>query len=158
MNEINEYFKKKTENLSFIEIKPNSYVEINSYKIGEDTPLPLITEELIKEIKDRKAQEEIKISSIINGIIYTIGVDPDFKYAKKYIETLYNYDKNIEQYILFKGLKLIDEGAFEDGMVYFRALVNINDKKSSKMIYKKEKIEIPLLDYLDYIVDYIKEK
>ena len=41
---------------------------------------------------------------------------------------------------------------------YILLKVNINDKKSSKMIYKKEKIEIPLLDYLDYIVDYIKER
>ena len=127
MKELDNYFKKKTENLSFIEIKPETYVDINGYKIHSDTPLPLIIDELINEIKERKAQDEVKVSSIINGMIYTIGVDPEFKHCEEYKLILYKYDDKIEEYILYNGLKKINDGLFEDGMVWLRALTIIND-------------------------------
>lgn len=128
MKELNEYFIQKTENVSFIEIKPDSFVYINNYKISSEVPLPLTIDELISEIKEGTAEEELKISSIINGMIYTIGADPEFEFCDQYIEILYNYDKKIEEYILYVGLKKINENVFEDGMVWIRALYHINSK------------------------------
>jgi len=126
MKGIGQYFKQKTENLSFIEIKPDTYVDVNGYKISSDIPLPLIIDELIKEIKDKNAQDNVKVSSMINGMIYTIGVDPEFKYCGEYKNILYKYDQKIEEYILYSGLKKINEGSFEDGMIWLRALTNLN--------------------------------
>lgn len=130
MKELDTYFKEKTENLSFIEIKPETYVDINGYKVYSDTPLPLIIDELIIEIKEKNAQDEVKMSSIINGMIYTIGVDPEFKHCEKYKSILYKYDEKIEEYILYNGLKKINEGSFEDGMIWLRSLRIINDRNT----------------------------
>ncbi len=127
MKGLNEYFTRKTENISFIEIKPDSFVYINNWKIGSDTPLPLIIDELISEIKEGTAKDEVKVSSIINGMIYLIGADPEFKFCEQYKEILYNYDEKIEEYILYIGLKKINENSFEDGLVWLRALYNINN-------------------------------
>lgn len=126
MNTLKDFLKKKTDKLSFIEIKEGSYVDIHGYKIGPEIPLPLIIDELVNEIKENRAQEEVKIASVINGMIYTIGVDEEFKYASCYKEVLYKYDSKIESYILFKGLKLVEAGDLEEGLVYLRSLVQIN--------------------------------
>ncbi len=126
MKGLNEYFTRKTENVSFIEIKPDSFVYISNYKIGSDTPLPLIIDELISEIKEGTAKDEVKVSSIINGMIYIIGADLKFKFCEQYKEILYNYDEKIEEYILYIGLKKINENSFEDGLVWLRALYHIN--------------------------------
>lgn len=128
MKDLNEYFIRKTENISFIEIKPDSFVYINNYKIGPEVPLPMIIDELISEIKKGTAKNEVKFSSMINGMIYLIGADPDFKFYEQYKEILYNYDKKIEEYILYIGLKKINENSFEDGLVWLRALYNLNSK------------------------------
>lgn len=128
MKDLDNYFKEKTENLSFIEVKPKAYVDINGYKVCSQTPLPLIIDELIEEIKEKKAQEEVKVSAIINGMIYTIGVDPKFKHCEEYKNILYKYDVKIEEYILYNGLKKINEGLFEDGMIWLRSLTLINDR------------------------------
>lgn len=127
MNVLKEYFVKKADNVSFIEIKPNSYVYINEYTIGSEIPLPLIVDELINEIKEGTAQDEIKVSSFINGMIYLIGADPEFEFCNQYKEILYNYDKKIEDYILYIGLKKINESDFEEGMVWLRAAYYMNN-------------------------------
>ncbi|SCG82660.1 hypothetical protein DW1_1064 [Proteiniborus sp. DW1] len=128
MKGLREYFLDKTENISFIELKPNSMVFIKDYKIESDIPLPLIIDELINEIKEGTAKDEVKVSAIINGMIYTIGADPDFKHCEQYKDILYHYDEKIEEYILYIGLKKINENAFEEGIVWLRALYYINDK------------------------------
>lgn len=128
VKDINDYFLKKTKNVSFIELKPESEVYIKNFKIDTSIPLPLIIDELISEIKQGKANEEVKVSSIINGIVYILGADPDFKYAQQYKEILYNFDNKIEDYILYTGLKKINENDLENGIVWLRALYNINRK------------------------------
>ncbi|MFA5525048.1 MAG: tetratricopeptide repeat protein [Tissierellales bacterium] len=127
MKDLRDYFLKKTENISFVEIKPDSMVFIKDYKIDQEVPLPLIVDELINEIKKGTATDEVKVSSIINGMIYLIGTDTEFKFTQQYIEILYHYDEKIEDYILYMGLKKINEDAFEEGIVWLRALHHINN-------------------------------
>lgn len=131
MNNIEEFFIQKVDNISFIELKDSADIIIKDYKLNPLVPLPLIVDELINEIKGNRAQNELKISSIINGIIYSIGADVNFKYNDEYKKILYAFDKDIENYILHKSLKLIEETKIDQGMIYLRALVNLN--KNNKL-------------------------
>lgn len=126
MKKLDEYFIQRTKDISFIEIKPDSFVYINNYKIGSEIPLPLIVDELINEIKEGTAKDEVKVSSMINGMIHLIGADPNFKFLQQYKEALYSYDEKVEEYILYNGLKKINENSFENGLVWLRALYHIN--------------------------------
>lgn len=127
MNLINTYFKKQTEKISFIELKENSYIDINGYKIENDIPLPIVTTTLVDEIKSGHVNEEIKVTHLIEGIIYILGIDPEFKYLQEYKKILYKYDDNIESYILYKGMQEIKNENYENGMIYFRALIYMNN-------------------------------
>ncbi|KGG79623.1 hypothetical protein Y919_10945 [Caloranaerobacter azorensis H53214] len=128
MRGIEKFFKEKTENLTFIELKSSANTKFNKFKLDSNIPLPILVDELITEIKERRAQDEIKISSIIRGMIYTIGVDPNFPYIEKYRDILYSFDEKIEDFILYNGVKFIKEGLLDDGLIYLRALVVLNDK------------------------------
>lgn len=128
MARMDEYFKQKTNNISFIEVKPGTYVDVNGYKVNEEIPLPIVVDDLIKEVQAGENTEEIKFISFINGIVYTLGVDPEFKYFKQYSEILYSYDEKIEAYILYNALRYINEDSLELGMIWLRALSFINDK------------------------------
>ncbi|MTI49486.1 tetratricopeptide repeat protein [Sporosalibacterium faouarense] len=123
---VNQYLRNKSENLSFIQLKKGSDVNVNGYKISNELPLPMVIDELVNEIKEGKAQQEIQMKSIIEGMIYILGVDPDFKHTDEYIEILYSYDENIEEIILAMGLKLVEDNKLEEGLVYFSAVVNMN--------------------------------
>jgi tetratricopeptide (TPR) repeat protein len=126
MNIIDEYFEKMTNNLSFIELKEDAYIDLKDYKIDNRIPLPMILDTLVVEIQEGNFYEELDIEHLINGIIYTLGADIDFKFKKEYIEILYHYDCKIEDYILYRGLKFAEKENYDTAAIYFRSLVNIN--------------------------------
>lgn len=131
MNTVNDYFKKHTDKISFIELKDNRMLNIEGYKINDDIPLPVLTEELVQEIKEGNLEEEIKIANIIDGIIFTIGIDENFKYLKEYKNILTSYNEMIEEYIFYKGIRNIENEDYDMGAICFRALKMINPKSTN---------------------------
>ncbi len=123
MNQIENYFKRKTDNITFIELKDRNNIKIPGYPDKGLIPLPILTERLVSEIKGSNIEEEIDLSHLIDGIIYLLGIDRNFIYAKDYIEILNKYPKPIGDYIFYKGLKSLDEEDFDTAAIYFRALI-----------------------------------
>lgn len=126
MEIINEYFKKNTDKVTFIELKDDAKLSIDGYSIEDDIPLPMITEELIDEIKEGNLEEEIKLTNIIDAIIYLMGIDKDFPYIENYKEIINTYDKNMEEYIFYKGIRFMDKEDYDNGAICFRTLKIIN--------------------------------
>lgn len=122
MNIINEYFKKKTENVTFIELKDDITVDIKGYPINSYIPLPITTDSLVQELKTGNLEEEIKISHIIEGIIYLMGIDEEFKYIKDYKNILEAYSDKIRDYIFYRGIEFITKNDYDNGAIYLRAL------------------------------------
>ncbi len=123
MEYIKNYFKEKTKDITFIELKDDSHIQIRDYKVKEGTPLPLLTSVLIKEIKKGTLEEEIKITHIIDGIIYTLGVDQEFSFVNEYKSILKAYDKNIVDYIFYRGMKSLEDKDYDSCSINFRALL-----------------------------------
>lgn len=122
MNIIEEYFKNKTENITFIELKEDARLGIKGYPINNRIPLPIITETLVHEIKEGTLREEMKLSHIIEGIIYLMGVDEEFEYIEDYKEILKSYNHKIDDYIFYKGIRFVESKDYDNGAIYFRAL------------------------------------
>ena len=121
MDALEKYFKKKTEDISFMELK------------DKDLPLPIITDKLVKEIKMGNLEDEIDQKFFIEGMVYILGTDPNFVHAKAYVELLNNYDKPIEDYIFYIALRALEEDKYDLAAINFRALKllypeNINAK------------------------------
>ncbi|NLI66811.1 MAG: hypothetical protein GX380_08790 [Tissierellia bacterium] len=126
METVDKYFKEKTDNLTFIELQDDSFVDLKGYIIRADIPLPILTKELIEGIKGGVFEEEIRISDFVEGIIYTIGTDDNFSHLKEYKEILYAYDDKIEDYIFFTGVRDLQEDRFDDGCIKLRALLALD--------------------------------
>ncbi len=154
MDKINEYFKKFTENLSFVELEENSHLNINGYIVSPNIPLPIITESLIDAVKEGNIEEEINLANMVEGIIYVLGTDRSFQYIDEYIEILKAYNEKIVDYILYKGLKYFEEMEYDNSGIYYRALLTIDGnnvnglfnyaiilEEIAKMYLKKEKSE-----------------
>lgn len=133
MKTIDNYFKEQTDKLTFIELKENSFVELKGYIIKDRIPLPILTEGLIKGIKEGDYNEEIRIKDIVEGIIYTIGTDTKFPYVKEYKEILYAYDEKIVDYIFLKGVKDLENEKFDDGCIKLRAVLVLEPKNTNTL-------------------------
>ncbi len=127
MKTVDEYFIKETDNISFLELKKGTKLQIGNFSIDDKLPLPIIVDTLIEEIQEGSLQDEIEISHIIDGMIFLLGVDINFKYNEEYEKLLYEYNSNIEDYILYKGFQYVKENNIKYATIFFRALVNINN-------------------------------
>ncbi|MBZ2175955.1 tetratricopeptide repeat protein [Schnuerera sp. xch1] len=128
MSVIDDYFLKKTDKVSFIELKKDTTLRIKNYIIGDNVPLPMVTDTLVNEIREGELEDELKVAHVIEGIIYILGIDYNFKFKDEYKTILYSFNSDIEDFILYRGLKLNEEKYYEDAAIYFRALTNINNK------------------------------
>lgn len=128
MNIVKDYFLKMTEKISFIELRDSRTLRIKDYTLTKDIPLPIVTDTLLNEIKAGNLQEEFNVAHIIEGMIYILGVDWDFKYNEEYKKILYRFNLNIEDFILYTGHKLDETGEYDKSAIFFRALVNMNRK------------------------------
>lgn len=121
MNKVEGLFKKKTREVTFIELKEGSSMNINGYELVAGLPLPVITDKLIKDIQYSNVSEEISISQAIDGMIFLLGADSKFPHMDQYKEIMYSYNPKIEDYIFYLGMKHFEDGDFENSGVYFRA-------------------------------------
>lgn len=126
MDIIKEYLKKKTENITFIELKEDVRLGIKGYPVSGNIPLPIITETLVSEIKEGALKEEMKLSHIIEGIIYLMGVDEDFEYIEDYKDILNAYNEKIDEYIFYKGIRFFESKDYDNAAIYFRSLKVMN--------------------------------
>lgn len=133
MKLINEYFKKKTDNITFIELKEDATSNIKGYPKDRDIPLPIITDVLVNGILEGNMEEEIKLAHVIDGIIYLMGIDPLFIHIEDYKNILLSYNKKAEDYIFYLGIKSIEENDYDKGAIYFRALKYINPENVNGM-------------------------
>lgn len=128
MSNLELVFKEKTNDISFLELKENTTIEVNGYVVETDLPLPIITNTLVRDIKKGNIKDEINLANVIEGIIYLIGADPNFIYVEEYKRFLKAYNSDIEDYILFKGTKFFEDKDVIHSGIYFRAILVLNDK------------------------------
>lgn len=127
MKYIEEYFRDKNGEVSFIEIKEDASIYINETIIKSGLSLPVMTKDLIEKIHTKDI-EEIEINYFIDGMIFILGVDPSFKYNESYKDILKNYDKKIIEHILYKAIKFYDEEDFDKSAIYSRALLSLDEE------------------------------
>lgn len=125
MNYIEKTLEKKTDDISFIQIKNDSGLKIKDYDIT-DIPLPILTNNLIQEVKSNDA-EKVDFRAVIDGIVYLLGVgDSDFPYIDEYKKFVTKVSPEIEEAIFFKAMNYFKEEDIENSLINIRALLNLN--------------------------------
>ena len=96
---MNNYFRKYTENLAYLNLKDSS-----SNELLKDLDLPVYIDDMKTGIMTGQMQEEISLEKFLDGMIINIGVDPDFIHADEYKVILNKYIPDIARYTASKAL------------------------------------------------------
>lgn len=96
---MNNYFRKYTENLAYLNLKDSS-----SNELLKELDLPVYIDDMKTGIMTGQMQEEISLEKFLDGMIINIGVDPDFIHADEYKVILNNYIPDISKYTASKAL------------------------------------------------------
>jgi len=133
--QIEAHLKSKADEISFLQLKSDAAISVKNYRIPEEgLYVPFLTDELAENIKTRKENEVLTVGGMMRGMIFTIGIDSEFKYKEEYIKFLKSVEPKLEEYILYQGSKYIDEEKLLEGIIYFKALMTINRENDEAML------------------------
>ena len=150
--QIEAYLKSKADEISFLQLKADAAIRVKNYTIPEEgLYVPFLTDELAENIKTKKENEVLTVGGMMRGMIFTIGIDSEFKYKEEYIIFLKSVEPKLEEYILYQGSKYIDEGKLLEGIIYFKALMTINQENDDAILHYS-------INLLRYAEEALKEK
>ncbi len=132
LNRIKKYLKQFTDQLVFINLESQLTQSKKDISFLKDIPIPVSVETISKHVK-KEDIDKIPFEAFVQGMIYVMGVDKDFKYFSEYKRFLYLSNDKIIDYMLYHGLKLADENRYLDAIVYLRAVISMEDSNLSAL-------------------------
>lgn len=129
-----EYFLKKRNDISFISLKKGAAVSFKdkTYITKEELPVPVRIDKLLEDINKQDEIDGITLNNIIDGIIYILGTDSNFKYIQDYKKMFEILNFEFLPYIIYSINHDINA---EDSVVYGRALINNEENEKTCFIY-----------------------
>ncbi|WP_165000464.1 tetratricopeptide repeat protein [Anaerophilus nitritogenes] len=127
LERIEKHIKDRLEKIMFIELRKDVHLSDSKFEILKEIPIPISINELVKPIQEGQTDYNFSLASMARGMIMVIGLDHKFKYIDDYKKFLYEFDENILNYIAYEGLKFADEKNFYDALIYFKAIVTLEN-------------------------------
>lgn len=129
-NRLDKYILDKADDLVFITIDQSENLGLIGYEVPKDgIKIPIKSNVLVKSIKDKKAQEEINMMSMIDAMLYLEGIDPDFIYNVEYDDLIETFarksDFDYMQYMGYMSNQAYQEGEVRDALVYIRSYLRM---------------------------------
>lgn len=129
-NRLDKYILDKADDLVFITIDQSEDLGLIGYEVPKDgIKIPIKSNVLVKYIKDKKAQEEINMMSMIDAMLYLEGIDPDFIYNVEYDDLIETFarksDFDYMQYMGYMSNQAYQEGEVRDALVYIRSYLRM---------------------------------
>lgn len=119
-NVIDNFLRKKTEEVVFIELQPGKTIEVNGVTLTSETPLPILVKDMSNQVNSG-GDTEFSLTSFVEGMIRMIGIDSEFKYREIYLNFLKAYNSDLYKAILSKGFELVNKELMNEALIYFRA-------------------------------------
>ena len=128
LHQIEKYIKEQVERIVFIELKEDAPLIKERFDYLQGIPIPILVKDLSQHIEEvGENAEQIPMDEMIRGMIYIMGLDHQFRFNAIYQKFLYEYDPKMEDFISYEGLKLAEQGDLNDALIFFKALVFMNE-------------------------------
>ncbi|MGM0396231.1 MAG: tetratricopeptide repeat protein [Bacillota bacterium] len=129
------YFNSKTESISFVQLKDNRGITLKGFELDSSIPLPVVTDKLLTELSKVDADKGITLERVIEGILYLMGADQDFKYHDYYAQILEIYNPDMEKELFKRGLQAFEREDYTESGLLFRAFNNLYGTKEGIFYY-----------------------
>ena len=118
---IEKYLKERVDDIVFIHLKDDKSLQVKDSILDSTVPLPIPLKEVVSRVKEEEQDNEISILKIIQGMVYIIGIDSEFKYNETYKKFLTTFDKDIFKFVLEQAIKLTETGHKVEALICFKA-------------------------------------
>lgn len=123
------YLKREIEKTVFIETNKDLIVNIKGNPVLKKGEYPLLPQDIVNFAQ--RGLDGVPGEAIINGMIYIIACDPEFKYNNIYIEFLRSIE-GVDSYIIMNIEKYKNED-IKKAVIFASALLAVNSDKKYAM-------------------------
>lgn len=128
---LEDYFTQFTKDLAYLDLKEEA-----QKKWGIDPiPMPIRVQDFLGGIQEGQLDREIDYSYFVKGMIWNLGIDPDFIHAQDYLDLLKRTVKEADRFALNMGLEAAAEGKDREALIAFRAAGIINPDNLSAQVH-----------------------
>jgi tetratricopeptide (TPR) repeat protein len=120
------YFASKLAKLLFLEVKKESLKKIFNIVILEDIYLPIKSINIVDKVKLEQGMEKIPVSFFIEGMVYVLGADENFKFNEQYKNILLNIE-NSDKFIKGKVSENVRLKKYEEAYILLKGFLTIHD-------------------------------
>jgi len=110
--DIKSYFSDKLDKFVFLQIS------------GEEAYLPVKSDTIIQDIKEKGSLEKIPFSNFLYGMFFILGADDRFSYRDDYIRIIKSTEGSV-RFIKGRIAEEIRQGSYEDGYVLLKGLSQV---------------------------------
>lgn len=123
---LDDRLKQSLKSIVFLEL--NKDLNLNGrLSLDADVPMPIRQDALINGIKSGEYGDTIPFDKLLEGMIYVIGCDSEFKYNDCYIDILKKAHERIDSYIMARAIEFASNKDFYNSIIFFNALDKIWD-------------------------------
>lgn len=121
MSLLSEWAKRKTESLTFVQLKEGISLGIKGYEVPQGgLYVPVLTTELANRIQSSPEDKVLTIPSIIRGVLYLLGADEHFIHRTSY-EQLLDKLRNETRAIAIETAEGFEkQGDFEEAVLFMK--------------------------------------
>lgn len=130
-----KYFSEKTNLISFVHLKDNHEFVLKGFELDSLIPLPVVTDKLLNELNNVEINQGITIERVIEGILYLMGADQEFKYNDYYSAILETYNPDMEEELFKRGIDTFENKDYIGSGLYFRAFNYLYGTKEGMFYY-----------------------
>lgn len=121
----NKLLERFLDELVFIDLKPEKKWGIHDMVWPNEVPIPIFTSDLAAHIKENDI-EKIPMLALLKGFVYYVGAEGDAqKVQSPYVEFLNTMDPEFYASVLIDGIKLAENEAFVEAILYLRAVTRL---------------------------------
>lgn len=155
-----DIISEKLDEMSFLELKDGAVIKVGEEEFYGYLPLPILNDKLVNLVKGDI--ENIPINYFLEGMIFSISLNPDGDYNDIYLDFINAITKDLKGYLVGKGIELINNEEYVEGIIYLNLIIDeglADDKVYFSLGQGMENLDISILnekDKLAYAVEIMK--
>lgn len=122
--DIKSHFASKLDKVLFLEIRQENIKRLFNVEIKESIYFPVKSSNIVNKIKVENDLDQIPVSFFIEGMVYVLGADEEFKFNKYYEKLLFSL-KDSNSFIKGKIAEFVRSKEYEEAYILLRGLLKI---------------------------------
>lgn len=160
MINIDKYFLDQNEKLSYLEIKEQKEIYVD-YGLN-DIALPIVSDDLLEALQNEHFETGVSSEYIVDGMLYNIAIDPEFKYAEDYKHVLNNMISDPSKYAVKRGVDKLDKD-INKSLIFFRAAYILDENNNyaaynyARLLWRLELEDDIKADFVSYSIKLLEK-